>query len=62
MIKRFGRKDGDKFLAYIQSNGINRATWEYADKCFLNWCNGLINKQVEDDVYVYISSRGWVKI
>jgi hypothetical protein len=60
-FKRFSKKEGNKFLAYIRNKGQFYATWEYKESCFLIWSNGLMSKQEGETQFAYIEGRGWVK-
>jgi hypothetical protein len=60
-FKKFGVKDGNKFLSYIKSGQVY-AQYEYKTNCFLIWSNGLIAKQEGEKQYTFITTRGWVEI
>lgn len=59
-FRRFGKKDGNKFLAYVRGKGQQFASWEYAPGCFLIWSNGILAKQEGEKICSYITGRGWV--
>jgi len=61
-FKTYKKKDGDKFLAHIKSDGKHLCQWQYKEGCFLMWVNGILSKLEGETQYVYINGRGWVAI
>jgi len=59
-FKRFGAKEGGKFLNYVKGKGQKWACWEYKTNCFLIWSNGILAKHEGEICYSFITGRGWV--